>query len=215
MDKSGVRTSAELFLSCFADKLLFLLTVSISLQHTSLIYLGRRSRTKSDLSMKMYEEEMQVRNCRNFVSKRKLDFCFMYFFFLSPRSGTQNIQATTCLNWSTAWDRSATVPAQALILSQSLRWTHWLKSTALTNTVWKLYRCIILRDETQALPVPLTVIILSGGKKKIVWSEMSCSLRECWMSPAVGPFEGLQDMLTKPLLPQSLVYLQYCRARFF
>uniref|UniRef100_A0A8C6PV92 Two pore segment channel 1 n=1 Tax=Nothobranchius furzeri TaxID=105023 RepID=A0A8C6PV92_NOTFU len=32
-------------------------------QHTSLLYLGRRSRTKSDLSMKMYEEEIQVRNC--------------------------------------------------------------------------------------------------------------------------------------------------------
>uniref|UniRef100_A0A7N8XLA6 Voltage-dependent calcium channel protein TPC1 n=1 Tax=Mastacembelus armatus TaxID=205130 RepID=A0A7N8XLA6_9TELE len=29
------------------------------LQHTSLVYLGRRSRTKSDLSMKMYEEEIQ------------------------------------------------------------------------------------------------------------------------------------------------------------
>uniref|UniRef100_A0A4W6GC53 Voltage-dependent calcium channel protein TPC1 n=1 Tax=Lates calcarifer TaxID=8187 RepID=A0A4W6GC53_LATCA len=29
------------------------------LQHQSLVYLGRRSRTKSDLSMKMYEEEMQ------------------------------------------------------------------------------------------------------------------------------------------------------------
>ncbi|KAK2837322.1 hypothetical protein Q5P01_014534 [Channa striata] len=27
--------------------------------HSSLVYLGRRSRTKSDLSMKMYEEEMQ------------------------------------------------------------------------------------------------------------------------------------------------------------
>lgn len=27
--------------------------------HTSLVYLGRRSRTKSDLSMKMYEEEIQ------------------------------------------------------------------------------------------------------------------------------------------------------------
>uniref|UniRef100_A0A3B4WFU8 Two pore segment channel 1 n=1 Tax=Seriola lalandi dorsalis TaxID=1841481 RepID=A0A3B4WFU8_SERLL len=29
------------------------------IQHSSLVYLGRRSRTKSDLSMKMYEEEMQ------------------------------------------------------------------------------------------------------------------------------------------------------------
>ncbi|TNN43264.1 Two pore calcium channel protein 1 [Liparis tanakae] len=28
--------------------------------HTSLVYLGRRSRTKSDLSMKMYEEEIQL-----------------------------------------------------------------------------------------------------------------------------------------------------------
>ena len=30
------------------------------LQHTSLVYQGRRSRTKSDLSIKMYEEEIQV-----------------------------------------------------------------------------------------------------------------------------------------------------------
>ncbi|RXM98192.1 Two pore calcium channel protein 1 [Acipenser ruthenus] len=29
--------------------------------HTSLVFLGRRSRTKSDLSMRMYEEEIQVR----------------------------------------------------------------------------------------------------------------------------------------------------------
>ncbi|KAG7280896.1 hypothetical protein CRUP_009182 [Coryphaenoides rupestris] len=28
--------------------------------HTSLVYQGRRSRTKSDLSIKMYEEEIQV-----------------------------------------------------------------------------------------------------------------------------------------------------------
>ncbi|CAG5922819.1 unnamed protein product [Menidia menidia] len=33
--------------------------------HSSLVYLGRRSRTKSDLSMKMYEEEIQVRDSRN------------------------------------------------------------------------------------------------------------------------------------------------------
>uniref|UniRef100_A0A8C5B3V5 Two pore segment channel 1 n=1 Tax=Gadus morhua TaxID=8049 RepID=A0A8C5B3V5_GADMO len=32
----------------------------LSLQHTSLVYQGRRSRTKSDLSIKMYEEEIQV-----------------------------------------------------------------------------------------------------------------------------------------------------------
>lgn len=35
-------------------------------QHLSLVYLGRRSRTKSDLSIKMYEEEIQVRNGRNY-----------------------------------------------------------------------------------------------------------------------------------------------------
>uniref|UniRef100_A0A672IHJ5 Ion transport domain-containing protein n=1 Tax=Salarias fasciatus TaxID=181472 RepID=A0A672IHJ5_SALFA len=34
-------------------------------RHSSLVYLGRRSRTKSDLSMKMYEEEIQVRNRGN------------------------------------------------------------------------------------------------------------------------------------------------------
>lgn len=32
-------------------------------QHPSLVYQGRRSRKKTDLSMKMYEEEIQVRNC--------------------------------------------------------------------------------------------------------------------------------------------------------
>lgn len=38
-------------------------------QHSPLLYQGRRSRTKCDLSMKMYEEEMQVRRniCRRWL----------------------------------------------------------------------------------------------------------------------------------------------------
>lgn len=36
------------------------LTASVPPQQNSLVFLGRRSRTKSDLSLKMYQEEIQV-----------------------------------------------------------------------------------------------------------------------------------------------------------
>uniref|UniRef100_A0A8C3T252 Two pore segment channel 1 n=1 Tax=Chelydra serpentina TaxID=8475 RepID=A0A8C3T252_CHESE len=38
------------------------ISILLSSQQTSMLFLGRRSRTKSDLSMKMYEEEIQVGN---------------------------------------------------------------------------------------------------------------------------------------------------------
>uniref|UniRef100_A0A672IHK7 Voltage-dependent calcium channel protein TPC1 n=1 Tax=Salarias fasciatus TaxID=181472 RepID=A0A672IHK7_SALFA len=51
-------------------------------RHSSLVYLGRRSRTKSDLSMKMYEEEIQVRNRgnpgRQDTSRTALTSCFWF-----------------------------------------------------------------------------------------------------------------------------------------
>ena len=34
---------------------------SVPVQQNALVFLGRRSRTKSDLSLKMYQEEIQVR----------------------------------------------------------------------------------------------------------------------------------------------------------
>jgi len=38
----------------------FFLFLPLTPQQMSTLFLGRRSRTKSDLSMKMYEEEIQV-----------------------------------------------------------------------------------------------------------------------------------------------------------
>lgn len=69
MDRGGVRTCTythetlrPLLFTWSPTNWLFLLLWCV--QHLSLVYRGRRSRTKSDLSMKMYEEEIQVRNWR-------------------------------------------------------------------------------------------------------------------------------------------------------
>lgn len=68
MDRGGVRKHSQycgslsslhikLVLNCFSTQL----SVCCG-QHLSLVYQGRRSRKKTDLSMKMYEEEIQVKN---------------------------------------------------------------------------------------------------------------------------------------------------------
>ena len=63
MDGSRVRpyTHTHTHTHYTHSRLCWLLAEFLCFQHLSLVYLGRRSRTKSYLSMKMYEEEIQVR----------------------------------------------------------------------------------------------------------------------------------------------------------
>ncbi|XP_034397270.1 two pore calcium channel protein 1 isoform X2 [Cyclopterus lumpus] len=63
MDRGGVRYTDNTLLNLCSLREISLIHFPFVLrcvQHTSLVYLGRRSRTKSDLSMKMYEEEIQL-----------------------------------------------------------------------------------------------------------------------------------------------------------
>ncbi len=107
-------------------------------QHSSLVYLGRRSRTKSDLSMKMYEEEIQVRNSRNtsaynnsnLVRHNLLNSSTPCFY----RSGMQSIRGKTFLSQTKAWSRILTVLSLTRLPFQSLSSTHRLDLKALTNS---------------------------------------------------------------------------------
>lgn len=103
-----------------------------------MVYLGRRSRTKSDLSMKMYEEEIQVRNrrrisermpCQSLVCRCLLTLATSRF----STSGIPSIRGKTWLSESNARSMIRIVPSPSRLPSQSLSSTHRLDLTVSTN----------------------------------------------------------------------------------
>lgn len=83
----------------------------------------------------MYEEEIQVRNWKNYRGYHVSSWSVVTSFSTSrfSRSGMRSIQGKTCLSQTKAWSGIWTVPSLNRLPSQSLSSTHRLDLTASTN----------------------------------------------------------------------------------
>lgn len=169
----------------------------LGIQHTSLVYIGRRSRTKSDLSMKMYEEEIQVRHQIRLTYV--LFWVVITFSYFVSRNGTQSILGKACLNRTKVWSRNWIVLSQICLLLQNLASTlrldriastnaKYASGTYLSNFIYVMWRFYHSRRSTVCLTGNMIWTDVTDKRwfQDFVWLldtvQICCGASEIWFS---------------------------------